>query len=209
MAHCRRGDGGFILAGIVLSLMLARGAKATPDFVEPLPWPGRGHGNANPHEGFPNIHFWKEEAVVGNNYTNVQINQNGTPYDMYFPSAGCAQGVGTKNEGYVDGLDTFPPGLPLGYRGQMHVNQAQAGLRVDDTTYWLSNEGGAYSDHSQAYVSDTAVKAIRLTQAARTESGASAEGSGVKGERVKVRPGQDAAALDMLDRGRTVFRRPL
>ncbi len=130
-----------------------------------LAWPGRGHGNADPGAGFPNVHFWKEEAVVGNNYTNVQIDQNGTVYDMYFPSAGCTWGVGTRNEGYVDGDDTFPPGLPLGYRGQMHLNQAQAGLRMDGVTYWLSNEGGAYSGHAQAYVTDTNVvhSSSRLT----------------------------------------------
>jgi hypothetical protein len=79
-----------------------------------LPWPGRGYPNAQPDEGFPNVYFWKEEGVTGNNYTNVMIDQNGTLYDMYFPSAGCVQGVATKNEGYVDGLDTFPPGLPPG-----------------------------------------------------------------------------------------------
>jgi GH15 family glucan-1,4-alpha-glucosidase len=130
-----------------------------------LAWPGRGYGNTSPGEGFPNIHFWKEEAVVGNNYTNVQIDQNGTMYDMYFPSVGGTWGVGTKNEGYVDGDDTFPPGLPLGSRGQMHMNQAQAGLRVDGVTYWLSNEGGAFSNHTQAYVTDTNVvhTASRLT----------------------------------------------
>ncbi len=130
-----------------------------------LAWPGRGHGNANPGEGFPNVHFWKEEAVVGNNYTNVQIDQNGTLYDMYFPSAGCVWGVGTKNEGYVDGDDTFPAMLPAGSRGQMHVNQALAGLRIDGMTYWLSNEAGDYADHTQAYVTDTNVvhSSSRLT----------------------------------------------
>lgn len=133
-----------------------------------LAWPGRGYPNADPDAGFPNIHFWKEEGVVGNNYINVMIDQNGTVYDIYYPSAGCVQGVSTKNEGYVDGNDTFPPGLPLGYRGQMHVNQAQAGLRLGGVTYWLSNESGtAYSDHVQAYVADTNViqTSCRLTAA--------------------------------------------
>jgi hypothetical protein len=123
-----------------------------------LPWPGRGYPNADPNAGFPGIHFWKEEGVVGNNYINMMIDRNGTVYDIYYPSAGCVQGVGTRNEGYVDGNDTFPPGLPLGYRGQMHVKQAQAGLRIDGVTYWLSNESGdAYADHNQAYITDTNV----------------------------------------------------
>lgn len=123
-----------------------------------LPWPGRGYPHADPGAGFPNVHFWKEEGVVGNNYINMMIDQNGTVYDLYYPSAGCVQGVGTKNEGYVDGNDTFPPGLPLGCRGQMHLKQAQAGLRVGGVTYWMSNESGsAYVDHSQAYVADTNV----------------------------------------------------
>ncbi len=84
-----------------------------------LAWPGKGSPNADPNAGYPNIHFWKEEAVVGNNYINVQLDGNGSVYDVYFPSAGCVQGMGTRNEGYVDGYDTFPPGLPLGQRGQM------------------------------------------------------------------------------------------
>ncbi len=123
-----------------------------------LPWPGQGYPHADPGAGFPAVHFWKEEGVAGNHYTNVMIDRNGTLYDMYYPSAGCVQGMGTKNEGYVDGDDTFPSGLPLGNRGQMNVNQAQAGLRVDGVTYWLSNEGGdAYTGHTQAYVADTNV----------------------------------------------------
>ncbi len=122
-----------------------------------LAWPGRGYPHASPGEGFPGIHHWKEEAVVGNNYMNVMLDANGTIYDVYFPSAGCVQGVAARNEGYVDGPDTFPPGLPPGFRGQMHVNQVQAGLRIDGTTYWLSNEGGAYTGHQQAYVPDTNV----------------------------------------------------
>jgi hypothetical protein len=130
---------------------------ATFSYTVRLAWPGRGHPHTSPGEGFPEVHFWKEEAVVGNNYMNVQLDQNGTVYDIYFPSAGCVQGVGTKNEGYVDGLDTFPPGLPLGYRGQMHLNQALAGLRVAGTTFWLSNEGGAYVGHEQRYLDDNNV----------------------------------------------------
>jgi|GEM_PF-386921 len=127
-----------------------------------LAWPGKGSPNSNPGAGYPNIHLWKEEAVVGNNWMNVQLDMNGSIYDIYYPSAGCVQGVGTKNEGYVDGYDTFPPGLPLGYRGQMNMNMGCAGLRVDGVTYWLTNEGGAYSNVAQAYVQDTNV--VRSSQ---------------------------------------------
>lgn len=120
-----------------------------------LAWPGKGSPNPSPGAGYPNIHFWKEEAVVGNNWMNVQLDQNGSIYDIYYPSVGCVQGVATKNEGYVDGLDTFPPGLPLGNRGQMHMNMGTAGIRVDGVTYWLTNEGGAYSTVTQTYLPDT------------------------------------------------------
>jgi GH15 family glucan-1,4-alpha-glucosidase len=66
--------------------------------------------------------------------------------------------VGTRNEGYYDGPDTFPSWLTPGERGQMNLNQAMAGVRVDGITYWLSNEyGSGYSSLSQAYVADTNV----------------------------------------------------
>ncbi|MBL8047261.1 MAG: hypothetical protein JNJ45_01135 [Chthonomonas sp.] len=119
-------------------------------------WPGAGAGSPNPQVGYPPVSFWKEEAMVGNNYGAAMVDQNGTLYDVYFPTPGGVNGVGTKNEGYVGGLDTFPPGLPLGNRGQMHLNQAMAGLRVDGTTYWLSNQNGVgYSNVSQGYQGDS------------------------------------------------------
>jgi len=127
-----------------------------------LAWPGIGHPSSTPGVGYPNVHLWKEEAVVGNNWMNVQLDQNGSIYDIYYPSAGCMQGVGTKNEGYVDGNDTFPPGLPLGCRGQMNMNIGCAGLRVDGVTYWFTNEGAAYSNVSQSYQPDTNV--VRTNQ---------------------------------------------
>lgn len=130
-----------------------------------MPWPGKGAPYPDHTVGYPPVSFWKEEGVVGNNYMNVQLDQNGTVWDIYYPSAGCVQGMGTKNEGYVDGLDTFPPGLPAGYRGQMNVNQAMAGLRVDGVTYWLSNENGAgYTGVSQEYVAGTNVIHTTATQ---------------------------------------------
>ncbi|TWT43914.1 hypothetical protein RAS1_03140 [Phycisphaerae bacterium RAS1] len=136
------------------------------DFRVKLAWPGKGAPAVDHQLGYPPVYFWKEEAVIGNNFINVQLDQNGAVYDVYYPSAGCVQGVGTKNEGYVDGLDTFPPGLPLGNRGQMHVNQLMPGIRIDDVTYWLSNESAAgYSDISQQYSqqTNTVVTTQRLT----------------------------------------------
>ncbi|MCE9559599.1 MAG: hypothetical protein K8R88_11680 [Armatimonadetes bacterium] len=130
----------------------------TFSFTVKMPWPGAGAGSANPQVGYPPVSFWKEEALVGNNYMNVQLDQNGTTYDIHYPSAGTVFGVATKNEGYVGGLDTFPPGLPAGNRGQTHLNQAMAGLRVDGTTYWMSNENGVgYDQVSQSYIKDTNV----------------------------------------------------
>lgn len=128
-----------------------------------LAWPGAGAPDPNPGVGYPPYYSWKEEGVVGNNYINVQLDQNGAVYDIYYPSAGCVQGMGTKNEGYADGLDTFPPLLPLDSRGQMNLNQAFGGIRVDGTTYWLTNEDGVgYADVAQAYVPGTNV--IQTTQ---------------------------------------------
>jgi len=129
-----------------------------------LPWPGKGAPYADHTVGYPPVSLWKEEGVVGNNFMNVQLDQNGTIYDVYYPSAGCVNGMGTKNEGYVDGLDTFPPGLPSGYRGQMNINQAMGGIRVDGVTYWFSNESASgYSAVSQQYVVDTNVIATTAT----------------------------------------------
>ncbi|MCG8406393.1 MAG: hypothetical protein MI923_14435 [Phycisphaerales bacterium] len=134
------------------------GSGTTYEWTNLLAWPGAGSGSPTPNEGYPPVHFWKEEGVVGNNYINVMVDQNGSVYDIYYPSAGCVQGMSTKNEGYADGLDTFPPGLPLDHRGQMNLNQALCGIRVDGLTYWLSNEtGGDFTDVTQSYIDDTNV----------------------------------------------------
>ncbi|MCA9256794.1 MAG: hypothetical protein KDA33_14195 [Phycisphaerales bacterium] len=128
------------------------------DFDVLLAWPGAGAGAANPSEGFPPVSHYLEEGVVGNNYMNVMLDVNGTVYDVYYPSAGCVQGVSTKNEGYVDGPATFPALLPPGARGQMHMNQGMAGIRLGNVTYWLSNEAGVgYENNAQQYVDDTNV----------------------------------------------------
>jgi GH15 family glucan-1,4-alpha-glucosidase len=137
------------------------------EWTNKLAWPGAGAPDPNPSVGYPPYYAWKEEGVVGNNYINVMLDQNGAVYDIYYPSAGCVRGMGTKNEGYVDGLDTFPPLLPPGDRGQMNLNQAFAGIRVNGTTtYWQTNENGVgYSDVDQNYVPETNVIATtqRLT----------------------------------------------
>ncbi|MCP4593035.1 MAG: hypothetical protein GY842_20060, partial [bacterium] len=136
------------------------------EYTVKLDWPGKGHPYLGYGVGYPPVSFWKEEGVVGNGYMNVMLDQNGTVYDVYYPSAGCVHGMGTKNEGYSDGLDTFPPGLPSDSRGQMNLNQAMGGIGVNGLTYWLSNEyANGYSDVTQAYVSATNVieTSARLT----------------------------------------------
>lgn len=130
------------------------GAPLTFSYTVKLAWPGRGVPNSSPNEGYPNTSFWKEEAVAGNNWMNVMLDQNGAIYDVYYPSAGCVQGMGTRNEGYADGLDTFPP-FTSG-RGQMNMNIGTLGIRVDGSTYWLTNEQAAgYSSVAQEYLPDT------------------------------------------------------
>jgi GH15 family glucan-1,4-alpha-glucosidase len=129
-----------------------------------LAWPGQGSNFPGAEGlGYPPVWTWKEEGVVGNNFINAMLDQNGSIFDVYFPGAGGVQGVGTKNEGYVDGLDTFPPGLPLNNRGQMHINQVLIGLRVDGVTSWLSNQNGTdFVEVEQRYEPDT--QTIRTAQ---------------------------------------------
>ena len=136
----------------------AQGGSITFSYNVLLAWPGSGSPNANYAAGYPNIHFWKEEAVVGNGYLNAQLDQNGSLYDMYFPSAGCINGMGTKNEGYFDGPDTFPSTLAAGQRGQMNINEGMAGIQIAGKTYWQSNENGSdWSGITQSYAGDTNV----------------------------------------------------
>ncbi|MFN9132080.1 MAG: glycoside hydrolase family 15 protein [Phycisphaerales bacterium] len=128
-----------------------------------LAWPGQGSNFGGAHAiGYPPFHAWKEEGVVGNNFINAMLDQNGNIFDVYFPGAGGVSGVGTKNEGYVNGLDTFPAGLPLDNRGQMHFNQIITGIRAGGVTSWLSNQNGTdFTNVTQAYVTDT--QTIRTT----------------------------------------------
>lgn len=144
----------------------APGTPATYSFTNLLAWPGRGAGYTEHWAGYPPVKFWKEEAVVGNNWINVMLDQNGTVFDVYYPGAGGVYGVGTRNEGYSEGPDTFPPGLPPDQRGQMHVNQVMAGIRVDGKTHWLNNPNGvSYSNVTQSYEprSNTVRSSARLT----------------------------------------------
>ncbi|HRF58318.1 MAG TPA: hypothetical protein PLH94_00225 [Fimbriimonadaceae bacterium] len=136
----------------------AANTPLTHEFTNKLAWPGKGSAFVDHQVGYPPVRFWKEEAVAGNNYLNAMLDQNGTLYDVYYPSAGCVQGMGTKNEGYSGGLDTFPPGLPLDHRGQMNINQVMAGIRVDGKTFWMSNQnGGDYTGVAQSYVPNSNV----------------------------------------------------
>ncbi|MCB9866670.1 MAG: hypothetical protein H6816_08570 [Phycisphaerales bacterium] len=72
---------------------------------------------------------------------NVMVDQNGAVYDIYYPSAGCVHGMGTKNEGYVDGLDTFPPLLPAGARDQMNLSRAFSGIRINGDLLAADQQG--------------------------------------------------------------------
>jgi hypothetical protein len=133
------------------SEVFANGGAAYSYSVK-LAWPGAGAGQASPGTGYPPVSFWKEEAVFGNTFTAGMLDQNGTVYDMHFPTPGGVFGVGTRNEGYVDHGDTFPALLPAGWRGQMHINQAMPGIRVNGTTHWLSNPNGvSYDQVTQSY----------------------------------------------------------
>ena len=130
--------------------------------VSPVAWPGAGAGQPSPAVGYPPISFWKEEGVVGNNFINSMLDQNGTWFDIYYPGAGGVQGIGTKNEGYSDGLDTFPPLLPADRRGQMHLNQMMLGIRVDNLTHWTSNPNGvSFNQITQQYLPNT--QTVRTT----------------------------------------------
>ena len=145
MEHCVKT---LILRGAALAAGLA--AAVSPAFAGEPVWPGAGAGQPNPSAGYPPVSFWKEEGVVGNNNINVMLDQNGTIYDIQYPGAGGVYGVGTRNEGYAGGFDTFPP-FTSG-RGQMHVNQFMAGIAVDGLTHWLSNPNGvSYTEVSQSY----------------------------------------------------------
>jgi alpha-glucosidase len=125
----------------------------------PLPWPGVGY----PSDPAPNIHHWKEEAIIGNGYITAMLDQNGTVYDYYFPSPGVATGSDTANEGYhADNGPQWPYGCTQNdaeANGQMNVVAAMAGIAitngVNNDVYWLKNETGTnYTDVGQRWVGD-------------------------------------------------------
>lgn len=127
----------------------------TFEWTNKLAWPGAGAGQASPSEGYPPVRFWKEEAFIGNRFTAAMLDQNGSWWDMYFPTPGGIQGVGSRNEGYSEGPDTFPALLSPEKRGQMHMNMGTVGIRVNGLTHWLSNPNGvSYTGVQQAYASD-------------------------------------------------------
>ena len=134
-------------------------------FTNLIAWPGAGSNDPSPSEGYPPIHFWKEEAVAGNGSITTMLDQNGSIYDVYYPSAGAVRGVSTRNEGYFDGYhDQFPPSLAPDQSGQMHLHQGFVGVRPSSTadgsgtTYWLTNENGTdFAGVVQAWDGDTNV----------------------------------------------------
>ena len=139
-------------------------------FTNKLAWPGAGSGSPMPSAGYPPVHFWKEEAVFGNQYCAGMVDQNGSLYDFQFPSVGAVNGVGTRNEGYSNGIDTYPPLLAPEQRGQMHINTLMPGIRYNGLTYWISNSnGGDYTGLQQQYVSGSNTI---LTSATLTAGGA-------------------------------------
>ena len=126
-----------------------------------MPWPG-GDGAGYPSDPASRIHHWKEEAVVGNNFMTVQIDQNGALYDIYFPSAGDRHGISPANEGYR-GPEEFPScgSLDAEANGQMNVIAGMGGIGAQEgptnSIYWLQNESGtAYVNVGQQWVSDWA-----------------------------------------------------
>src|ERR1043166_8363909 len=161
-----------ILIPVVGFSAVALAANSSFAFID---WPGGGTAGY-PSDPPDRIHHFEEEAVVGNQYMAVQLDLNGTVYDLYFPSAGFRNGSGTANEGY-HGPEEFIGG-PFGCgnadarneaNGQMNVIAGMAGIAVNpgsnNTIYWMKNAASTgtgvgsfgYSDHFQSYVNDNNV----------------------------------------------------
>jgi GH15 family glucan-1,4-alpha-glucosidase len=122
-------------------------------------WPGVGY----PSDPASNIHHWKEEAIVGNQYMTVQLDQNGSLYDIYYPSVGDRHGVSTSNEGYR-GPEEFPScgGLDQEANGQMNVIAGMGGIGIPlagtNNIFWLQNANGSdYVNIGQRYETDNNV----------------------------------------------------
>jgi len=145
----------------------SNGGNNYTDSVPALQWPGYNAGYPSDPAG--NIYHWKEEAVIGNQYMTVQLDQNGSLYDIYYPSVGLRNGSGTANEGY-HGPEEFIGG-PFGCgsdpsrneaNGQMNVIAGMGGIAIPgggtNAIYWLKNTNGTdYASVSQAYETDNNV----------------------------------------------------
>ncbi len=151
-------------SGNVDSLTLNLDSNAGNNYsytVHPMPWPG-GATAGYPSDPATNIHHWKEEAIVGNQYMTVQLDQNGNTYDIYYPSVGDRHGVATSNEGYR-GPEEFPScgGLDQEANGQMNVIAGMGGIGTfeggTNSIHWLQNTSGDYSVVGQQYVPDNNV----------------------------------------------------
>ncbi len=133
-------------------------AQANPyRFRIAIPWPG-GATAGYPSDPASRIHHWKEEAVIGNGYMSVMLDQNGSLYDIYYPSVGNRQGMGTANEGYR-GPEEFPAcALDQEANGQMNVINGMGGLAIGGNVYWMKNQNGTdFTNVTQRYVTNNNV----------------------------------------------------
>ena len=130
-----------------------------------IDWPGTPTPDGYPSDPASRIHHFKEEAIVGNQYMTVQLDANGTIYDLYYPSTGFRNGSGTSNEGYK-GPEEFIGrlfGCPtdMESNGQMNVIAGMGGIQIGRTIYWMKNSSppgtAAYDSFSQGYVPDNNV----------------------------------------------------
>lgn len=148
------------LVSFVVFSLIAVTARAA------IPWPGTPNPQGYPSDPASRIHHWKEEAIIGNQFISVMLDQNGTVYDIYYPSTGFRNGSGTANEGYK-GPEEFIGGpfgcsTDLQANGQMNVIAAMGGIDVAGNIYWMKNHGSGpgpvgYDNISQAYLKDNNV----------------------------------------------------
>lgn len=162
--------------------------------VGPIPWPGFGYPSDPPD----NIHHWKEEAIVGNGHMTVMLDQNGTLYDIYFPTAGQRTGGGTANEGYR-GPQEWPPGCTQNGKeanGQMNLIAAMGGIAIPsggtNNIYWLKNTAGTdYTEIGQRWVSDD-------TDVVVTSNRLNVAGHNIKVQQYDFAPSEDAIPVNAI-----------
>jgi GH15 family glucan-1,4-alpha-glucosidase len=172
---------------LTLSLDTAGGANYAYN-VSPLPWPGFGY----PSDPAENIHHWKEEAIVGNGHMTVMLDQNGSLYDILFPTVGQRSGGATANEGY-HGPEQWPPGCTQNdaeASGQMNLIAAMGGIAVPtgstNSMYWLKNANSAdYADVGQQWDSDN-------TMVVYTSNRLNVAGSNIKVQQYDFVPAESA-----------------